>query len=433
CPAQVQTGNADFILWKQDAKDTPNADTLTILDKITGTSDPQFSYIQGRADGLDLDFGDYLTTEQKNDGIIIGSGAADNYHRILRLSDLAGGADNTTSGVAFRELTTRNRANNQPVNTQYYAGILSGTDLGAPISATGPITTALWDARLEMTILGVLVESDFTMEVNFDPNTIETRGGANAVALRAIGNDFGFNVTRLGFSINGKFTNAGVLYGTTTLTNTRSRESVGLLTGLIGEKGAAGVFFTNDNTKDDGGTYVGGFVATPITSCEDYPFVEMCTTDTDIRRQLERCRDDIDTNGVGGCNATLNIICNVGSADAIVGDPFADPLCASSSLFDNALVKACVGDTTDIGKFSVCNDLLQERCPLSGSRNPECPVQVATGADFIRWKQDAVATDGTLPLTPTTPLTILPEVGADDALENYVQAGDDDLNLGILA
>ncbi len=40
CPAQVQTGNADFILWKQDAKDTPNADTLTILDKITGTSDP---------------------------------------------------------------------------------------------------------------------------------------------------------------------------------------------------------------------------------------------------------------------------------------------------------------------------------------------------------------------------------------------------------
>ena len=431
CPAQVQTGNADFILWKQDAKDTPNADTLTILDKITGTSDPQFSYIQGRADGLDLDFGDYLTTEQKNDGIIIGRGAADNYHRILRLSDLAGGADNTTSGVAFREFTTRNSANNQPVATQYYAGILSGTDLGAPISATGPITTALWDARLEMTILSVLVESDFTMEVNFNPNTIETRGGANAVALRAIGNDFGFDVTRLGFHINGKFTNTGVLYGTTTLENTRSRESVGLLTGLIGEKGAVGVFFTNDNQQRAGGIYVGGFVATPITSCEDYPFADMCTTDADIRAQLERCRDDIDTNGVGGCNATLNIICDVGttgSGGAIAGgDPFVDPLCASSSLFDNVLVKACLGDETGSGKFSVCADLIQEKCPFSGVRNPECPAQVQTGnADFIRWKQDAVDTDG------TTPLTILPEVGADDAEENYVQAGADELNNDVL-
>ncbi len=130
------------------------------------------------------------------------------------------------------------------------------------------------------------------------------------------------------------------------------------------------MFFTNDNTKDDGGIYVGGFVATPITSCEDYPFAEMCTTDADIRAQLERCRDDIDTNGVGGCNATLNIICDVGttgSGGAIAGgDPFADPLCASSSLFDNVLVKACLGDTTGSGKFSVCADLIQEKCPFSG-------------------------------------------------------------------
>ncbi|MCA8834132.1 MAG: hypothetical protein K8953_03515, partial [Proteobacteria bacterium] len=275
-----------------------------------------------------------------------------------------------TSGATFRQFTIQN--GNRNIDTQYYAGILSDTDLGAPISSTNP-TVALWDARLEMAISAEPHADTFTMEVNFGPNTIKTRDTDDPVALP------GGRV----FSIDGKFTDAGVLYGTTTLTRAGG-SSAGSLTGLIGSLGAVGVFFSDANNNTEG-VYVGGFVAVPML-CESYPFAEQCTTDTDIRRKLAACNEDININGAGGCNAIFDIVCrdgNTGSGGTIVANP-SDPL--------------CVGN-------------------------------VRTGnADTILWKRDAVDTDGTLPLAPTTPLTILTEVGAHDGDANYVQAGVDELN-----
>ena len=371
CPTKFLTSTrVRAVDWAEDAVDV-NKNDLTILDKLTGRSDPRFSYVQGGADGLERG-DDYLTEEEKSAGLIIGTGGFDDHHQTLRLSDLPGGLDNTTSGAAFRQFTVRDSTNgNADRGTQYYAGILSGTDVGKPISSTNT-TVALWDARLEMVISSELHADTFTMEVNFGPNTITTRNTDDPVTLP------GGRV----FSIDGKFTDAGVLYGTTTLTRGGGR-SAGSLTGLIGDLGAVGVFFSDAN-NNTAGVYVGGFVAVPIL-CESYPFAEQCTTDTDIRRKLAACNEDINVNGTGGCNAIFDIVCRDGNTDSggtIVGNP-SDPLCVDNVRTDNA--------------------------------------------DIIRWKRDAVDTDG------ITPLTILTEVGADDASENYVQAGADDINLGVLA
>ncbi len=148
---------------------------------------------------------------------------------------------------------------------------------------------------------------------------------------------------------------------------------------------------------------------------------------------MERCRDDINTNGVGGCNATLNIICIAGTigngnGGAIAGDLFADPLCTSSTFFDDELVNACKEDTTDTGKFSTCPDLLSNLCPNSGDRNANCPPRTLTDnvVDFARWIIQPVAANG------TEELTVLSEVGNDDPLVSYVEAGKITINRGVV-
>ncbi|MCA8834558.1 MAG: hypothetical protein K8953_05670, partial [Proteobacteria bacterium] len=274
--------------------------------------------------------------------------------------------------------------------TNLGAPISASTDLGTPVSAGNPMI-AIWDAKLEVTDLSILFKADFKLEVNFGDKTIKTREDVNDPAVPLATSRT--SIVLDSFNIKGTFTDTGVIYGTTELKRTRGvtqLTSEGTLTGLIGERGAVGVFFANDTTKDDAGTYVGGFVAVP-RYCEFYPFDVQCTEDTDIMKRLRMCNEDININGPGGCNATFDIVCrdgNIGIGNgAIVGNPD-DPL--------------CVG-------------------------------HVRTGnADTALWKRDAVDTDGTLPLTPTTPLTILTEVGAHDGDANYVQAGADELNRGFL-
>ena len=394
CPELAVTDNkVDFVRWARTAVDTGRkteikpeftiTGPLTVLDKITGTTDPTYSYVEGRRDGLER--GEYLIGEDTHE---IRTGQFD-FHQTLRLSELAGSED-TSSGAAFRQFSVRIKNTNQNASNHNYAGILSGTDLGAPISDTNP-TVLLWAARLQLTVLSVLFEADFTMEVNFGDKTIKTREDMNDPAVpRATTRT---SLTLDSFNIDGTFTEDGVIYGTTELKRTQTGNpqstSTGSLTGLIGERGATGVFFSNTG-QTKAGSYVGGFVAIP-TSCEFYPFGAECIEDTDIMERLEACNKDININGVGGCDATFDIVCrdgNIGTGNgAIVGNP----------------------------------------------NHPLCVGNVRTGnADTALWKRDAVDTDGTLPLTPTTPLTILTEVGAYDADENYVQAGADELNRGVL-
>ncbi|MCA8834639.1 MAG: hypothetical protein K8953_06080, partial [Proteobacteria bacterium] len=339
CPElAVTAGKVDFVRWVKTAKDAPNTNPLTVLPAITGSGDPDFNYVEGRVNELEV--GDVRTAEEKQNGWRISTSFGENIGGTLKLSELAGGADDTGSGVALRLFRIRNGGNNIVDgiigNIKYHTGILSNTDLGAPISAAGPITTALWDAKIQIvtTDSGVsrIRTDDFTMVVNFNPNTIRTRETADSHGP-ADPISFGL-LTSL--RIYGSFTADGVIYGTTTLRI--GAESTGSLTGLIGERGAVGVFLSDTDTT--AGFYAGGFVAVPML-CEFYPFGSSCNTDENIMAKQAKCHENPLVNGVDGCDATFDIICRDGSAGAIVGNPF-DAFCLGNATYDNARVKACV-------------------------------------------------------------------------------------------
>ena len=68
----------------------------------------------------------------------------------------------------------------------------------------------------------------------------------------------------------GKFNDRGIIYGTTTFRRKTNGnpdiDYAGVLTGLIGQKGAAAVFYSSTTLK-----YVGGFIAVPNRGARFYP------------------------------------------------------------------------------------------------------------------------------------------------------------------
>ena len=150
-------------------------------------------------------------------------------------------------------------------NTVGYAGILSGTDLGAPLSQSG---TAKWHGHFQAT--GGL-NRDFLLEIDFDnnPNGIEAfvyHTNANYYHLTG---SFGANGV-----ITGKV-NYGTFSDLTARTPTDSRADNGILTGLIGADGAVGAFISGTGDKnaitasDPVVHYAGGFVANPTDALDD--------------------------------------------------------------------------------------------------------------------------------------------------------------------
>ena len=150
--------------------------------------------------------------------------------------------ESTTNGMAF---FTENSA--------YYAGILAGTDLGAPIVET--TTTALkWQgdfravAGIAEAVVGADNGDDFELDITFDGDegTIDTL----------------FNVGGTGFyySIDGTFDDKGVISGDIlfgTIVGVRENRQIvtdhenyspGTLTGLIGQNGAVGAFISGHET-----------------------------------------------------------------------------------------------------------------------------------------------------------------------------------------
>ncbi len=166
-----------------------------------------------------------------------------------------------------------------------YAGILSSTDLGVPLTQTSG--TAIWNGSFQTTgdvtinddpartynsrsgtrKVNTNINRDFLLEIDFgNSNTIEAfiyHTGANYYHLT--GNFVGGVIT-------GK-----VNYGTfSDLTaRTTAREPNGILTGLIGAQGAVGAFISGTGTKnaitasDPVVNYAGGFVAKPTAPLDD--------------------------------------------------------------------------------------------------------------------------------------------------------------------
>ena len=127
---------------------------------------------------------------------------------------------------------------------RYYAGIFSTTDLGALRTETSG--TAEWKGRISA--IGYNVNKDFILTVNFG-------AGEQAGTISA-------SVSSL--SLTGNFNNSGIITGKVQLP-TRNAEgeqyiNTGIMTGLIGEEGAVGVFISDPERRD---SYSGGFVARP--------------------------------------------------------------------------------------------------------------------------------------------------------------------------
>ena len=128
----------------------------------------------------------------------------------------------------------------------YYAGVLSGTNLGAPVSQDLPV--ANWQGQIGWSsALGSSLPPepmDFTLNINFADSTINGQVDlANSLA----------------FVVNGSFTPRGLITGTTSYNNNN-----GTLRGLIGEQGAVAAFISNADASDG---YSGGFVVCAQIPC----------------------------------------------------------------------------------------------------------------------------------------------------------------------
>ena len=158
------------------------------------------------------------------------------------------------------------------------AGILSTTDLGAPL--TGTITNVQWPGSLLTRVVetgGLTIPSLITLNINFD-GTDGTIAGSNSLS---------------NFAILARFNNLGVISGDVTHTLNVPGQPLtggdGTVSGLIGVDGAVAVFRNLPNSRTN---YVGGFVAQPSqgraadpciarNTCVDYAHWEAAANPTD--------------------------------------------------------------------------------------------------------------------------------------------------------
>ncbi|MCA8835702.1 MAG: hypothetical protein K8953_11535, partial [Proteobacteria bacterium] len=236
CPIKA----ARLTAWVNGALDSDGTTDLTILESV-GTGDTNdTNYVQAGTDGLEID----------NDVDVSGNKATTD---TLMLSE-AGVTDAPGSGVAFARIDFT--SNPSDIKLRYYAGILSGTDLGEPLATpSDPTVEGVWN-----TALAILVDDRAVQEINtklyfdFEASTFKSKNGQ--AAINVVSGGFGIDK----FFIDGGFTTEGIVYGTTSLGGGRnSAHSDGTLTGLIGQKGLVAAFVSDGagNTNE----YVGGFVA----------------------------------------------------------------------------------------------------------------------------------------------------------------------------
>ncbi len=156
------------------------------------------------------------------------------------------GGDVADGVVIFRGLDRRS-TNRGPASGEitHYAGILPGTNLGAPVNE--PDGTAIWYGYFRASG-HEYANKDFALHINFGDG--DGAGTLHASVIEEAGGQH--------YKINGRFDDNGVITGTSNLG--RYGHNPGVLRGLIGEEGAVGVFISNALRYSG---YVGGFVATP--------------------------------------------------------------------------------------------------------------------------------------------------------------------------
>ncbi|MCA8834664.1 MAG: hypothetical protein K8953_06210, partial [Proteobacteria bacterium] len=127
--------------------------------------------------------------------------------------------------------------------TYNYAGVLTGTNLGAPLVVEAA-KTAEWTGHFYALVGDVAIDTDFTLTVDFST--------ARTLEARTYGKSNNYFTLE-----NATYNENGVISGM--VRNTRGANTAdGVLTGLIGDDGAVGAFYSNDRGAN---SYAGGFVA----------------------------------------------------------------------------------------------------------------------------------------------------------------------------
>ncbi len=169
-------------------------------------------------------------------------------------------------------------ANNVFTNTQfYYAGVLAGTNLGAPITQvitaeagvrwTGKIRADGSDggARLEKDEV-----ADFGLNITFDG----TRGTLKSFFITEITHSYSVNgvFDANGIIISGTVANGSFTGSRDAVSTISNNYSTAALSGIIGQDGVVGVFYNNPIMNSNGASFSGGFYAVPpVVNTGDLP------------------------------------------------------------------------------------------------------------------------------------------------------------------
>ena len=231
---QHASGHVTATVW------TDSFDEGELAAKATRT-DTVSKFLKGRSG--DLDTG----------GIGLLAGGNVNYSGTLTLAGTYNNGDSmdgdAADGIAFFAA--------DQVNGRFlsYAGILSGTDLGAPVTQTQG--TAQWLGSFQYEGYSA---TDFTLNILFG-------GGDEAGLINTIIKDYASN----DFHVAGSFDDTGVITGNVYLGTFNVNQDpitqgtikhTAELTGLIGQQGAVGAFVGHTSSTTG---FAGGFVAAPGT------------------------------------------------------------------------------------------------------------------------------------------------------------------------
>ena len=173
---------------------------------------------------------------------------------VLRLNDTVN-QEGYESGVSY--------AFNMPeFNDQGYAGLLPTTNLGAPL--TDNTKNTIWTGKLGGRYSGgegAIPPGDFSLQVTYGVSRFFEAGSVGTITTLDGDGDPGFtSVGSNAIKVNGDFNAAGVMWGSFALGDEANNNAS--FSGLIGEKGAVGVFKGSSTTASRTG-YVGGFAVAP--------------------------------------------------------------------------------------------------------------------------------------------------------------------------
>ncbi|MCA8834158.1 MAG: hypothetical protein K8953_03645, partial [Proteobacteria bacterium] len=240
-PESIGARRGQPAYWAQYARNADNTAGLAVRGvREAKTGDEEYTVIEGGLETLELGLEVAKHATLTNDLTFTNTEVSPDGSTFSFDSTVAGGISVATNAAG----------------NKYYAGLLSGTDVGRILTET---PTANWVGRFNIIVGGAVYAEDFELAINFDARTLTSFNpddSSDAIVLSSTDN------TTDTLTIDGEFNDRGVIYGTTTYKFVVGNSLIsfaGVLTGLIGEKGAAAVFYSTDAVVK----YAGGFIAVP--------------------------------------------------------------------------------------------------------------------------------------------------------------------------